>query len=254
MAAIPVSAIIIAHNAEATIGDCLKSLARFDDVVVYENGSTDATADIARGFANVHLEQGGFLGFGPTKNKAASFAKHDWVLALDSDELASAELVDEIAALSLDDPKEIFEVDRHNYFLGKHIKHAGWGNDWLPRFYNRHVHSYNEALVHENVIPVADAVVRRFSGSLQHNAILEISQLLTKMNRYTDLRAQEGFKGYGPLGATLKALWAFLRSYVMQLGVLDGWRGFVIACDNGCSVFFRCIKCYVRDLREQGKL
>ena len=251
MSAIPVSGVIIAHNSAATLADCLTSLARLDEVVVYENGSTDNTAEIAAGFPNVRLEQGEFKGFGPTKNHAASFAKHDWVLSLDSDEMASEELINEIAGLSLDDPHALYEVDRHNYFMGEHVKHSGWGNDWLLRLYNRSCHGYNEAVVHENVIPAADARVIRLRGPLRHQAVDRISQFLVKMDAYTELRVEEGAKGCGPLVSLLKANWAFLRSYVMQLGFLDGWRGVVIAWGDASGVFYRCMKCYARDQKAK---
>jgi len=247
MPSINVSGVIIAHNSAATLADCLTSLSRLDEVVVYENNSTDNTAEIAASFPNVRLEQGDFKGFGPTKNLAASFARHDWVLSLDSDEVASDELIDEIASLSLDDPKELYEVDRHNYFMGEHVKHSGWGNDWLPRLYNRQCHGYNEAVVHENVIPAPDAKVIRLRGPLKHRAVDQISQFLVKIDRYTELRMEEGAKGYGPFMSLLKANWAFLRSYLLQRGFLDGWRGLVIAWGEASGVFYRCMKCYARD-------
>jgi len=250
---IPVSGAIIAHNAEETLTECLESLARLDEVVVYENGSTDRTAEIAASFPNVRVEQGEFKGFGPTKNLAASFARNEWILSLDSDETASKELLDEMASMALDDPQALYEIDRHNYFMGKHIKHAGWGNDWLPRLYNRTVHSYNEAMVHENVIPQPGAKVQRLKSPIRHRAVEEISQFLVKIDRYTELRVQEGSKGYGPFVSLLKANWAFLRSYVMQLGFLDGWRGVVIAWSDASGVFYRCMKCYARDQKLAGK-
>jgi glycosyltransferase involved in cell wall biosynthesis len=244
-----ISAVIIAHNAEATLAECLQSLERLDEVVVYENGSLDRTADIARSFANVRLEQGEFLGFGPTKNKAATFASNDWVLSLDSDEQISAELMDELASLEPGDSRNLYEVLRQNFMLGKHVKHSGWGNDWLPRFYNRTMHSYNEAMVHENVIPRPDAKLQRLNHPIRHRAVDDISQFLVKIDRYTELRVQEGSKGYGPLVSVLKAKWAFIRSYVLRLGFLDGWRGVVIASSDASGVFYRCMKCYARDQR-----
>jgi len=244
-----ISAVIIAHNAEATLADCLRSLERLDDVVVYENGSIDRTADIARSFANVRLEQGEFLGFGPTKNKATTFARNDWVLSLDSDEEVSVELLDELATLDLGDALNLYEVLRQNFMLGKHVKHSGWGNDWLPRLYNRSMHGYNNALVHENVIPQPGAKQQRLIHPIRHRAVDEISQFLVKIDRYTELRVQEGAKGYGPLTSVLKAQWAFVRSYLLRLGFLDGWRGVVIAWSDASGVFYRCMKCYARDQR-----
>ena len=82
-----ISAIVLAKNNEITIRKTLQSLVAFDDVVVYDNGSTDSTMKIAKEFSNVNLIEGEFKGFGWSKNKAASFSKYNWVIIIDSDEV-----------------------------------------------------------------------------------------------------------------------------------------------------------------------
>ena len=83
-----ISCVIIAKDASLTIAKTLESLSDFEDVVVYDNGSTDGTLEIVKNYSNVNLVQGGFLGFGPTKNRAAEFAKNRWILSLDTDRRA----------------------------------------------------------------------------------------------------------------------------------------------------------------------
>ena len=87
-----VSVVIITRNAAATLAETLESASGFDEVVVYDNGSDDATMEIAKAYENVSLHQGEFLGFGPTKNHAVSLARNDWVLSLDADEEISPQL------------------------------------------------------------------------------------------------------------------------------------------------------------------
>ena len=82
-----ISVAVLTKNNEDTITNTLNSLIEFEDVVVYDNGSKDKTMEIAKKFPNVNLVQGEFKGFGWTKNKAASFAKNDWILVIDSDEV-----------------------------------------------------------------------------------------------------------------------------------------------------------------------
>ncbi len=119
--------------------------------------------------------------------------------------MASAELIDELDALALGDSKMLYELLRQNYFMGRHIKHSGWGNDWLPRLYNRQAHSYNEAMVHENIIPLPDARMQRLQSPIRHMAVERIGQFLVKMDRYTELRMEEGSKGYGPFHVAAKS-------------------------------------------------
>ncbi|MEN0045213.1 MAG: glycosyltransferase, partial [Pseudomonadota bacterium] len=89
MSTVPVSAVIIAANAAETIGACLDSLSRLDEVVVYLNGSTDDTAAHCAQYGNGRVHVGPFLGFGPTKQAAVDLARNDRVFSIDTDEQAT---------------------------------------------------------------------------------------------------------------------------------------------------------------------
>ena len=97
-----ISVVVLAKNNDNTIKKTLDSLSGFEDVVVYDNGSTDNTMQIASDYSNVNLIQGEFKGFGWTKNKAVSFAKNDWVLIIDSDEVVDNELFNILHSKKLD--------------------------------------------------------------------------------------------------------------------------------------------------------
>jgi glycosyltransferase involved in cell wall biosynthesis len=83
---LPISAVMLARDASETLARSLDSLADCAEVLVYDNGSTDGTQDLARRYANVRVIEGHFDGFGPTRNRAAALARHDWILNIDSDE------------------------------------------------------------------------------------------------------------------------------------------------------------------------
>ena len=87
-----ISVVIIVKDGAKTIKRTLDSLESFNDIIVYDNGSTDKTLDIVESYKNVNLIKGDFFGFGPTKNKAASYAKNDWILILDSDEVIDIDI------------------------------------------------------------------------------------------------------------------------------------------------------------------
>ena len=86
-----ISVTILVRNAEATIGECLASVAAFGEIIVLENGSTDGTLDVvvefARRHGRVHIHHHDFIGFGPLKNLSAARAHNDWILSLDADEV-----------------------------------------------------------------------------------------------------------------------------------------------------------------------
>jgi len=238
------SVVIIAKNAEATIEETLQSLISFKDVVLYFNDSTDKTEEIAQKYANVTVVEGDFLGFGPTKNKAASYAANEWILSLDSDEVISDALTEELNSLKLENKKEVFVLKRDNYFLGKEIKYSGWGKDKLTRLYNRSDHQFNQNMVHEFVELKEDTIKTDLQNSFKHNAVQDINQFLQKVIKYSDLAAKDKKTCYF-LMVVLKAQFAFFKTYVIQLGFLDGWRGFVIAISNFNGKFFRYTKRYI---------
>ena len=242
---VPISAVIISKDAEGTIGATLQSLRRFAEVLVYDNGSQDRTLEIARGFPNVRLHQGDFFGFGPTKNHAASLAEHDWIFSIDSDYQVSPELLDSIAHVNLSDPGVGYRVLRVNYLRGKRVRFSGWNNDWLLRLYNRTGTRLTDAVVHEIVQPPAEGRVVGLKGELSHETVRELSEFLVKIDRYSELRRAQPKRTMSPPLICLRSLWAFIRIYILQLGVLDGWRGLVIAVSEANGVFFKYMKPYV---------
>ncbi|QHG91578.1 glycosyltransferase family 2 protein [Sulfurimonas sp. CVO] len=239
-----ISCVIIVKNAAATIEHTLESLKSFEDVVLYDNGSTDSTIEIAKKYSNINLIQGKFSGFGPTKNRAATFAKNEWILSLDADETVSTSLIEELKHLKLDNAKEVFILKRDNYFLGKEVKHSGWGSDYLTRIYNKTYHNFNQNIVHEFVELKNETKKTKLKSSFKHNAVQDINSFLYKIASYSDL-ASKNKKTCCFLTVLLKAKWAFFKTYFLQLGILDGWRGFFIASTNAYSKFFRYTKRYI---------
>lgn len=239
-----IAAAIITKNAERTLEATLESLRPLPEVVVYDNGSTDRTLAIARQFPNVSLFTGEFFGFGKTYNHAADLPTRDWVFTIDADETISEELMRETNAADLSDPQLAYEVLRDNYFMGKHVRHAGWARDWLLRLYNRQVFRHSDDDVHPRIYVPGGARVRRLHGSLAHDAFQDLGQFLDKTNHYTELRRTSMSRTYPPVVIFSRATWAFLKAYVIQGGFLDGWRGLVIAVSNFNGTFFKYMKIY----------
>jgi len=242
---LPISAVIISKNAEATIAATLQSLRHFAEVVVYDNGSQDRTMEIARRFPNVSLHQGDFFGFGPTKNHAADLARHDWIFSIDSDERISPELLDSIANADLSNPSIGYRVLRMNYLRGKRVRFSGWSDDWLLRLYNRKGTCLNDAMVHEIVLPPAGGHITSLVGELSHETVRELSEFLVKIDRYSELRRAQPKRTMSPPLICLRSLWAFIRVYFLRFGFLDGWRGLIIAVCEANGVFFKYMKPYV---------
>jgi len=239
-----ISAVLIVRDAEASLAATLDGLKRFGEVVIYDNGSKDKTVEVARRYPNVAVHQGEFSGFGPTRNKAARLAKNDWVFSVDADEVPDEALLDAMDKLPLDEPKAVYAVERQNYFLGKRVKHSGWGSQWLVRLYQRGSHGFTDVAVHEKLELREGEATVKLGGTLKHSPMGDAGDFLVKMHRYTMLKAAESTKTYHPAIILLKTLWAFIRSYILRLGILDGWRGVLISVSEANGVFYKYMVIY----------
>lgn len=247
-----ISVVIIVKNAQDTISKVLESLVCFEDVVVYENGSSDKTVEIIQNHSNVNLIEGEFLGFGKTKNKAASYSKNDWVLSLDADEVVSEEMLNNIKNLNLD-INTVYKISRFNYYKEYKLKHCGWGEENIIRLYNKSVTSFNDNMVHEKILS-ENLQIETISGELEHYPYGSISQFVQKADHYSEIFANEkvGKKSSSPLKAFSNAVFSFIKTYIFKRGFLDGYVGLVISVSHAVTNFYKYIKLYEKN-RELKK-
>lgn len=244
-----ISVVMIVRDAALTLAATLDAVRDFGEVIVYDNGSRDATLEIARRYPNVKIHQGEFHGFGPTRNTAATLAANDWIFSLDADEVVEPGLAAAITGVFLGKPEHVYAIERQNFFLGKRIHHGGWGSQWLTRLYNRTTHQFTEVAVHEKLALHPGERAVRLTGVLRHSAMQDAGDFLVKMHRYTMLKAGESTRTYPPFVILCKCVWAFLRAYLFRLGMLDGWRGLLISVSEANGVFYKYIVIYAQ--REQ---
>lgn len=238
-----ISCVIIVKNAELTITKTLNSLKKFQDVVVYSNISTDKTEEIAKSYKNVNLVQGDFIGFGQTKNFAASFAKNDWILSLDADEVLSDDFIFNLKKENL---KEncIYSILRTNYYKQTQVKYC-WGNDIILRVYNKNKTAFTDKKVHEKIIQ--DGLRTSFiAGAIKHYPYSSITDFIIKIDLYSTMYAHDnvGKKNSSPLKAILNSLFSFFKTYIVKRGFLDGYAGLVIAFSHMATNFYKYMKLY----------
>lgn len=245
---IAISVVMITRDAAATLARALEATRGVDEVVIYDNGSTDDTREIAAGYPNVSLHRGPFEGFGTTRRRAVACARNDWIFSLDADESPDADLIAALERwLPTADPESVGVIHRQNWLMGRPVRRAGWGHDWLVRVFNRRHCNFNDARVHESVATHESTRPERLAGHLTHQAVTDLSQFLEKINRYSELRARSGRLKHYPVPLIfLKALFAFFRTYALQGGFLEGWRGLVIAVANANGVFWKYLKARIR--------
>ena len=246
-----ISAVVLAKNNQKTIEKTLSALVEFDDVVVYDNGSTDDTIEIVKKFSNVNLIEGEFKGFGWTKNQAASFAKNDWILVVDSDEVIDKELLKELKEKILDN-NCVYKLNFKAFYKDIQIKHCGWNNQKIKRLYNKSVTSYNSNDVHEDII-TDNLKIEILRGNVEHYSYQTISEFVIKADRYSSLFAQNnvGKKSSGPTKAFFNGLYSFIKTYFFKQGFRDGYVGLIIAFSHMVTNFYKYIKLY--ELNNENK-
>jgi glycosyltransferase involved in cell wall biosynthesis len=240
------SAIVIAKNEAAKIGDCLDSLAFCDERIVVDSGSSDETVDLAeQKGARVVVHD--WQGFGAQKNFALSLATGDWVLSLDADERVTPPLAAQIRQAVDAGQADGYEMPRLSSFCGKPMRHSGWYPDHVLRLFRRGRARFSDDLVHERVI--CEGRVARLSEPLIHHPVEKLEDALSRMDRYStagaDMIVQSGRRVSFATGI-LRGLWSFLRTYVLRLGFLDGREGFLLAVANAEGTYYRYMKAWLK--------
>jgi glycosyltransferase involved in cell wall biosynthesis len=229
---------ILTKNAQNSLENTLESVKLFPEVLILDNGSTDKTLEIAKKYSNVKVHTADFCGFGALRNKAANLASHDWILALDSDEilLDSQEIL-----MTVLDSDFAYTFHRHNFYRGKRIRGCGWSPDIVARLYNRKKSRYSDAQVHESL--EANRLIALKSPML-HTPYRTTEEFLAKMQHYSSLFASQnqGKKKSSFLKAFAHGFYAFFRSYILKRGFLDGPEGFIISLYNSNTAFYKYLK------------
>lgn len=240
------SVILITRDEAHNIDRCLRSVAFADQVVVVDSGSTDATVELARAAGAQVIPTADWPGFGPQKNRALDAATGDWVLSLDADEAVSPELAASIRAAIAAPTHDAYELNRRSLFCGRWMGHSGWYPDRVVRLVRRGTARFSDDLVHERLLP--QGPVGRLRGDLMHLSMPDFESVLVKMDRYSTAGAL-ALQRKGVRGSFGKAfghgLWAFLRTYLLRRGFLDGRHGLALAISNAEGTYYRYLKLWL---------
>ena len=235
-----ISVIVITKNEQASIGRCLESVNWASEIIVLDSGSTDDTVNICREYT-AHVYQTDWPGFGAQKNRALDQATGDWVLSLDADEWvtqASRTEIERVVAQPGD--AAAFRLPRLSSFCGRFMRHSGWWPDHVVRLFRRSAARFSDDAVHERVI--VDGKIGTLQEPLMHETFVDLDELLEKMNSYSKLSAQDmqrAGKRTGLPMAVARAAWAFVRTYFLRGGFLDGREGFMLAVATAEGTYYR---------------
>ncbi len=240
---VPVSVVVIAKNEEKNLLDCLSTVKWADEVILFDDGSTDKTAEIAREL-EAKVVKGNLANEGAKRNFAYGQARNEWVLSLDADERVSPELVTEITSLLK--RKDIFHkgfsIPRRNYIGNYWIRHGGFYPAGQLRLFKKDVFSYEETTVHPRAFLKGSC--GHLKSDLIHYSWKNFNHLFAKLNSQSDLEAKKMLnkKKVGMSHYLYRAIDRFVRRYFVKKGYRDGFIGFIMAFQDSLYQIFSYAK------------
>ncbi len=234
-------AVILTKNEARHIGECIRSVAWTDGVLLSDSYSDDGTVEIAQELGAT-VVQHPFVNFAAQRNMALADARDmgaEWVFFIDADERATPELAGEMRRVIREGRNAGWWVPRYNYIMGHKMRGGGWYPDHQLRLLRADRARYDPSReVHETVILDGEA------GYLQEHLIHYNYDTLThfraKQNRYLDFEAKilhrQGIRPrpWSYLSMPLREFW---RRYVVLKGYRDGAVGLLLCGLMGWYTF-----------------
>ena len=246
------SVVIITYNEEKSIKRCIESVRNVaDEIIVIDSFSDDKTMEIAVSMGAV-VKQSVFVGYISQKNKAISMASHNYVLLLDADEMLSDELSRSILKAKKDFNFKAYSMKRCNVFCGKYIKHGLWYPDKKLRLFDKRFGTCGGLNPHDKIIMQGNVEVKLLKGDLLHYTFDSVVEYRNRNHEVSTVAAQSLYNAgirRSRAKIIISPLWAFINGYILRLGFLEGYAGFVIAVHTAHQSYLKYQK--LHQLRQQ---
>ncbi|KJD34816.1 glycosyl transferase [Tamlana nanhaiensis] len=248
------SGVIITYNEEKKIEKCLQSLIDVvDEIIVIDSLSTDNTKSICNKYNVTFIEQP-FLGYKEQKQFGVDQASYDYIVALDADESLSETLKMSILNLKHNWVYDGYVAKRLNYFCGQWIKHTTWYPDKKLRVFDRRKAKWGGINPHDSVkLHSPTAKTGFLKGDILHETYQSYSEFNQRVEKFSSISAESNFK-LGKKAPIYKIIfnptWAFIQSYFLKLGFLDGLNGLIISVQTANIRFLKYIK--LRELIKEA--
>lgn len=233
-----ITAVIITKNEEAHIAACIDSLnGLVNEVIVVDSRSEDKTVEIAKALgANVYVKD--WEGYGANKNFGSDLASYDWILSIDADEVVDQELKEAILNKELLSG-ELYLINNITNYCGHWIRYTEWRPAYKFRLYEKANTRWNQRIVHEGLSHKVEPRLVKLPGAMLHYSYTDYKEHLEKTENYAKLSAEQWLvEGKRP--GILKRIFGpsvrFIKSYVFNLGFLEGAVGYRISRTNAMQV------------------
>jgi glycosyltransferase involved in cell wall biosynthesis len=217
---IKLSAVLCVHNEERRLARCLDALGFADEIVLVLDRCTDRTRAIGEAYGAVMIS-GVFPLEGPRRAAGMAAASGAWILEVDADEIVTPQMAREVLD-ALDDAHVAFRKVPIDNYVGARLYRKGtkrWGGE----------------RVHPKVV-FDGAQGANLAHGLRHQFGENVSDVVRRLDRYTELKSQDLREHGGKLGVADNArrgLQRFWKCYVRRGGWREGGWGLLISLMAG---------------------
>lgn len=207
-----VSVLIVCQKIDDYLARTIKSVSDLNAQILVDISSTSREA------------------LGVRKNRLIKFASSEWVLVLDTDEVVSNRLIQNITtAINTKSEVNGFNIRYQNYIFNKPVYYGGESYS-RAQLFRRKFGLFTPDYIHEH--PKIIGKMQDIDGVIHHYSYVSLPQVLKKFTRYAWQMAGEKKKAHETV--TLKKLFMYgphmvWARAVKDEGWRDGWRGIVIA-------------------------
>lgn len=247
------SVVIITYNEEKNIGRCIDSVrAIADDIVVVDSFSTDKTEEICKA-KGARFIQHSFAGHIEQKNWAITQSQFPHVLSLDADEALDEQLQQSILNIKNNWQKEGYYMNRLTNYCGKWIHHCGWYPDKKLRLWDSRKGQWGGVNPHDKYeLFQGDKNAGYLKGDILHYSYYSIDGHIQQTEKFSSIAAKALYndgKHVSLLKVYLSPVVKFIQAYFFQLGILDGYYGFVVCKISARATYLKYWK--LKQLHQQ---
>ena len=240
------SALVVAHNEERQLADCLASLAFADELVVVLDRCTDRSAAIAAGH-EARVVAGAWPLEAERRNAGIAACTGDWIIEVDADERVPPGLAAEIRAVIATSAHDWHLIAIDN-FVGARLVRHGWGASFgrsaHAGLFRKNVKRWGDGRVHPRV-HLSGREGPPLATPVTHLFVANISGLIERLDRYTTARAAD-LRAAGirdGLARNIRRFFSrFYKCYVRRRGYREGAHGLLIAIFAGLYPLIAWIK------------
>lgn len=247
-----ISGVVITKNEEHNIRDCILSLQKVaDEIIVLDSFSSDRTEQICIELG-VRFEQHPFEGMIEQKREVVSRVTKSHVLLLDADERLSHELIQFIKSEKENGLKVAYQFNRLNNYCGRWIKYCGWYPDQKIRLWKAGATEIKGVNPHDEVVAKKGIEVETVQEDILHYSYRSIEEHERQIINYSSIAAQEAYargKRTHKAATYIKPAFKFFRDYILKLGFMDGYHGWLVCRMGAHAKRMKYLKLYALQKR-----